>query len=59
MALQAEARARLAKTRANFVDGMRVAKEVQRDLEWTQRKAQYVVWQILAHAVVTDKILAP
>ncbi|KAK5115577.1 hypothetical protein LTR62_001236 [Meristemomyces frigidus] len=38
LALQAQARARLAKTRANFTEGMRAAKEVQRDLEWTQGK---------------------
>ncbi|KAK4955148.1 hypothetical protein LTR10_007342 [Elasticomyces elasticus] len=36
--LQAQARARLAKTRANFAEGMRAAKDVQRDLEWTQKK---------------------
>ncbi|KXT09777.1 hypothetical protein AC579_6157 [Pseudocercospora musae] len=38
MALQAQARARLAKTRANFAEGMKAAKDVQRDLEWTQKK---------------------
>ncbi|OQO01821.1 hypothetical protein B0A48_12294 [Cryoendolithus antarcticus] len=38
LALQAQARARLAKTRANFADGMKAAKETQRDLEWTQKK---------------------
>ncbi|KAK3074086.1 hypothetical protein LTR53_003798 [Teratosphaeriaceae sp. CCFEE 6253] len=38
LALQAQARARLAKTRANFGEGMKAAKEVQRDLEWTQKK---------------------
>ncbi|KAF2772680.1 hypothetical protein EJ03DRAFT_190493 [Teratosphaeria nubilosa] len=38
LALQAQARARLAKTRANFSEGMQAAKDVQRDLEWTQRK---------------------
>ncbi|KAI7685126.1 hypothetical protein KC353_g20942 [Hortaea werneckii] len=37
-ALQAQARARLAKTRANFAEGMKAAKDVQRDLEWTQKK---------------------
>lgn len=38
LALQAQARARLAKTRANFAEGMKAAKDVQRDLEWTQKK---------------------
>jgi exonuclease VII small subunit len=36
--LQALARSRLAATRANFSDGMKAAKEVQRDLEWTQKR---------------------
>lgn len=40
LALQAQARARLAKTRANFADGMKAAKDVQRDLEYTQKKVQ-------------------
>ena len=40
LALQAQARARLAKTRANFAEGMKAAKDVQRDLEWTQKKVQ-------------------
>ncbi|QIW99766.1 hypothetical protein AMS68_005284 [Peltaster fructicola] len=38
LALQALARARLAKTRANLADGMQAARETQRDLEWTQKK---------------------
>ncbi|KAK4548819.1 hypothetical protein LTR36_008592 [Oleoguttula mirabilis] len=38
LALQAQARARLVKTRANFAEGMKAAKDVQRDLEWTQKK---------------------
>ncbi|KAK5137208.1 hypothetical protein LTR08_000713 [Meristemomyces frigidus] len=37
-ALQTQARARLAKTRANFAEGMKAAKDVQQDLEWTQKK---------------------
>lgn len=41
LALQMQARARLAKTRANFADGMKAAKETQRDLEWTQKKVRY------------------
>ncbi|KAI9677288.1 MAG: hypothetical protein M1829_002630 [Trizodia sp. TS-e1964] len=36
--LQALAQRRLAKTRANFADGMQAAKEVKRDLEWTQKR---------------------
>lgn len=40
--LQAQARARLAKTRANFAEGMKAAKDVQRDLDWTQKKVKYV-----------------
>lgn len=40
LALQAQARARLAKTRTNFAEGMRAAKETQRDLEWTQKKVR-------------------
>lgn len=40
LALQAQARARLAKTRANFSEGMKAAKDVQRDLEWTQKKVK-------------------
>ncbi|KAI9746036.1 MAG: hypothetical protein M1818_000717 [Claussenomyces sp. TS43310] len=36
--LQAKAQARLAKTRARFAEGMQDAKEVRRDLEWTQKK---------------------
>jgi exonuclease VII small subunit len=47
MALQAQARARLAKTRANFADGMKAAKETQRDLEWTQKKVKYAFPSIL------------
>lgn len=42
LALQAQARARLAKTRANFAEGMKAAKDVQRDLDWTQKKVKYV-----------------
>lgn len=40
LALQAQARARLAKTRANFAEGMQAAKDVQRDLDWTQKKVR-------------------
>jgi Uncharacterized conserved protein len=36
--LQAEAQRRLAATRANFAEGMKAAKEVKRDLEWTQKR---------------------
>ncbi|KAG5975207.1 hypothetical protein E4U55_007790 [Claviceps digitariae] len=36
--LQKQAQARLAKTRERFQDGMRDAREVRSDLEWTQKK---------------------
>jgi hypothetical protein len=36
--LQAEAQRRFAATRANFAEGMKAAKEVKRDLEWTQKR---------------------
>jgi len=36
--LQALAQSRLAGVRANFADGMKTAKEVQRDLQWTQKR---------------------
>ena len=36
--LQALAQSRLKGTRANFADGMKAAKEVKRDLEWTQKR---------------------
>lgn len=35
--LQAKAQARLAKVRSRFDEGMRDAKDVKRDLEWTQK----------------------
>ncbi|TKA71987.1 hypothetical protein B0A49_07371 [Cryomyces minteri] len=38
LALQALARSRLAATRTNFAEGIKAAKEVQRDLEWTQKR---------------------
>lgn len=40
--LQALAQRRLKGTRANFADGMKAAKEVKRDLEWTQKRVTYV-----------------
>ncbi|KAF2477964.1 uncharacterized protein BDR25DRAFT_5963 [Lindgomyces ingoldianus] len=36
--LQALAQRRLAGARANFANGMRTAKEVQKDLQWTQKR---------------------
>ena len=36
--LQAMAQRRLKSTRANISDGMRAAREVRKDLEWTQKK---------------------
>ena len=38
MDLQKQAQARLARTRERFADGMRDAREVRSDLEWTQKK---------------------
>ncbi|KAI9761561.1 MAG: hypothetical protein M4579_000953 [Chaenotheca gracillima] len=38
LALQAEAQRRLASSRANFADGIKAAKEVKRDLDWTQKR---------------------
>ncbi|KAH7320057.1 hypothetical protein B0I35DRAFT_408780 [Stachybotrys elegans] len=38
MDLQKQAQARLAKTRERFQEGMRDAREVRSDLEWTQKK---------------------
>jgi len=35
--LQAKTQARLAKTRARFAEGIQDAKEVKRDLEWSQK----------------------
>ena len=36
--LQALAQRRLKGTRANFADGMKAAKEVKKDLDWTQKR---------------------
>jgi len=36
--LQKKAQARLAKTRERFQEGLRDAREVHADLEWTQKK---------------------
>jgi len=38
MDLQRQAQARLARTRERFADGMRDARDVRSDLEWTQKK---------------------
>jgi len=38
MELQALAQSRLGAAQANFAQGMKTAKEVQRDLEWTQKR---------------------
>lgn len=38
--LQAMAQRRLRGTRANLADGMKAAKEVRRDLEWTQNRVR-------------------
>jgi biogenesis of lysosome-related organelles complex 1 subunit KXD1 len=36
--LQKLAQSRLAAMKMDFADGMKAAKEVQRDLQWTQKK---------------------
>lgn len=41
--LQALAQRRLGRTRANLADGMKAAKEVRKDLEWTQKRVGYVL----------------
>ena len=38
--LQALAQRRLKGARANFADGAKAAKEVKRDLEWTQKRVE-------------------
>jgi hypothetical protein len=38
--LQALAQRRLAGARANFAEGMRTAKDVQKDLQWTQKRVE-------------------
>ena len=40
--LQALAQRRLKSTRANLADGVKAAKEVRKDLEWTQKRVRYV-----------------
>jgi hypothetical protein len=40
--LQALAQQQFAAMQASFAEGMKTAKEVQRDLEWTQKKVTYV-----------------
>lgn len=38
--LQTLAQRRLKNSRANFADGMKAAKEVKKDLEWTQKRVK-------------------
>lgn len=38
--LQALAQRRLAGARMSFTDGMKAAKEVQKDLQWTQKRVE-------------------
>ncbi|KAI9852919.1 MAG: hypothetical protein M1838_003713 [Thelocarpon superellum] len=38
LSLQAEAQRRIAASRSNFSEGMKAAKEVKRDLDWTQKR---------------------
>ena len=40
MELQALAQRRLKASRANFADGVKAAKEVKKDLEWTQKRVK-------------------
>jgi hypothetical protein len=40
--LQALAQRRLMGAQASFAEGMRAAKEVQKDLQWTQKRVEYV-----------------
>ena len=40
MELQALAQRRLKGARANVADGMKAAKEVRKDLEWTQKRVK-------------------
>lgn len=40
MELQALAQRRLAGAQRNFADGMRAAKDVQKDLQWTQKRVE-------------------
>ena len=67
--LQALAQRRLKNTRANFADGMKAAKEVKRDLDWTQKRVKYVLnsppckppayLRILAAKLIAPLTLAP
>lgn len=40
MELQALAQRRLKGVRANFSDGLKVARETKQDLEWTQKRVR-------------------
>ena len=40
--LQAMAQRRLKSTSANIAEGMKAARDVRRDLEWTQKRVRYV-----------------
>lgn len=42
VALQEEAQRRIAETRRSFVEGMKVAKQVKGDLDYVQRKVEFV-----------------
>ena len=54
--LQALAQRRLKGARANFAEGAKAAKEVKRDLEWTQKKVKYVFAVLLQISSVVKKI---
>jgi hypothetical protein len=40
MELQARAQAKFAEMQASFSEGIKTARDVQKDLEWTQKKVE-------------------
>lgn len=53
-ALQALAQSRLKSARRNFADGIQAAKDVQRDLEWTQGRVGQVSMLLQMSTMMTD-----
>ena len=43
MELQALAAQKFAEMQASFAEGIKTARDVQKDLEWTQKKVEYVL----------------
>jgi hypothetical protein len=41
---------------ASFAEGMRAAKEVQKDLQWTQKRVEYVSGRFRTCAHTTDAL---